>query len=71
MSPIVTKRFPLKAFGRVGSLTLLAAALVACRSEQTPSAVARPGWCTQRTDRIARASATPADRRPPPGRPGR
>ena len=42
MSPIVTKRFPLKAFGRVGSLTLLAAALVACRSEQAPPAEARP-----------------------------
>ena len=42
MSPIVTKRLPLKAFGRVGSLTLLAAALVACRSEQAPPAEARP-----------------------------
>jgi RND family efflux transporter MFP subunit len=42
MSPIVTKRIPLKALGRIGSLTLLAAALVACRSEQAPPAEARP-----------------------------
>ena len=42
MSPSVTKRLPLNAFGRVGSLTLLAAALVACRSEQAPPAEARP-----------------------------
>ncbi|MDR6831047.1 RND family efflux transporter MFP subunit [Bosea sp. BE271] len=42
MSPIVTKRLPLKALGRIASLTLLAAALVACRSEQAPPAEARP-----------------------------
>lgn len=42
MSTIVTKRLPLKALGRMGTLTLLAAALVACRSEQAPPAEARP-----------------------------
>lgn len=42
MSAIVTKRIPLKALGRIGSLALLAAALVACRSEQAPPVEARP-----------------------------
>lgn len=42
MSPIVTKRIPLKALRRMGSLTLLAAALASCRNEQAPPAEARP-----------------------------
>lgn len=42
MSPIVTKRIPLKALRRMGSLTLLAAALASCRNEQASPAEARP-----------------------------
>ena len=42
MSAIVTKRIPLQTLGRMGALTLIAAALAACRSEPAPPAEARP-----------------------------
>lgn len=42
MSAIPTKRIPLRALGRIGTLTLVAAALAACRNEQAPPAEARP-----------------------------